>query len=83
MRVKVKLEKRDGKLEEKHNPGFNEQAEVGLGGDRDDAADFMVNGLTDCRVRNELAPFDHPSLVIPNGASLPAVGVAGNGTICP
>jgi cytochrome c peroxidase len=24
--------------------------------------DFMQNGLTDCRVKNQLAPFDHPSL---------------------
>jgi cytochrome c peroxidase len=65
------------------NLGFNEQAEVGLGGDRDDAAAFMLTGLTDCRVQNELAPFDHPSLVVPNGPSLDAVGAAGNGNACP
>jgi cytochrome c peroxidase len=44
--------------------------------------DFLTNGLTDCRVEKERAPFDHPALVILNGASLPAVGSAGTGT-CP
>ena len=36
--------------------------------------DFMQNGLTDCRVARELAPFDHPSLLVNNGADLPATG---------
>jgi cytochrome c peroxidase len=36
--------------------------------------DFLQNGLTDCRVANDQAPFDHPSLVVPNGPSLPATG---------
>ena len=36
--------------------------------------DFMQNGLTDCRVARELAPFDHPSLPVSNGAVLPATG---------
>lgn len=31
----------------------------------------MLNGLLDCRVENEKAPFDHPSLVIPNGPAQP------------
>jgi cytochrome c peroxidase len=44
--------------------------------------DFLTNGLTDCRVENEAAPFDHPSLVVPNGPALPAVGKAGLGP-CP
>lgn len=38
--------------------------------------DFMI-GLTDERVRWEKAPFDHPSLNLPNGANLPATGAAG------
>jgi cytochrome c peroxidase len=53
--------------------------------DADDKAalvDYLTNGLTDCRVEKERAPFDHPSLAIPNGATLPAVGSAGTGT-CP
>jgi cytochrome c peroxidase len=65
------------------NPGFDETAKVGLGGQRAAAADFLRVGLLDCRVENELAPFDHPALVIPNGPALPAVGRSGNGTICP
>jgi cytochrome c peroxidase len=45
--------------------------------------DFLTRGLTDCRVEHELAPFDHPSLPIPNGAGLPALGAEGDGTDCP
>jgi cytochrome c peroxidase len=41
--------------------------------------DFMQNGLTDCRVAKEQAPFDHPSLLLNNGADRPATG--GN-TLC-
>ena len=36
--------------------------------------DFLENALTDCRVAREEAPFDHPSLVVPNGPSVPATG---------
>ncbi len=52
------------------------------GGDRDALVDFMANALTDCRTLKERAPFDHPSLPLPNGTALPAVGAAGNGS-CP
>lgn len=38
------------------------------GGDRDALVSFMLT-LTDERVRYERAPFDHPSLCIPNGHS--------------
>jgi cytochrome c peroxidase len=44
--------------------------------------DFLQNGLTDCRVARERAPFDHPSLAPPNGAALPPIGAAGTGS-CP
>ncbi len=37
---------------------------------------FMV-ALTDDRVRFEKGPFDHPSLEVPNGPSVPAVGKLG------
>jgi len=36
--------------------------------------DFLTNGLTDCRTEREEAPFDHPSLTVPNGPDLPATG---------
>ena len=36
--------------------------------------DFLQNALTDSRVAREEAPFDHPSLPVPNGPSLPATG---------
>jgi cytochrome c peroxidase len=51
-------------------------------GDQADLVEFLTNGLTDCRVEKERAPFDHPSLSPPNGAALPAVGAAGLGS-CP
>jgi cytochrome c peroxidase len=42
--------------------------------------DFMANGLTDCRVEKQRAPFDHPELQIVNGPLLPAVGASGTGS---
>lgn len=54
--------------------------------DTDDQAalvDFLTDGLTDCRVEMERAPFDHPALPIANRASgLPATGASGLGS-CP
>ena len=44
--------------------------------------DFLTNATTDCRVEKEQGPFDHPSMAVPNGTSLPAVGAAGVGA-CP
>jgi cytochrome c peroxidase len=41
--------------------------------------DFLQNGLTDCRVKNDQAPFDHPALPLNNGTDRPATG--GN-TLC-
>jgi cytochrome c peroxidase len=48
--------------------------------DKEALVDFML-ALTDERVRMERAPFDHPSLDLPNGASLPAVGMNGGAGI--
>ena len=44
--------------------------------------DFLANGLTDCRVEMQRAPFDHPALTVPNGRVLPATGATGVGS-CP
>ena len=44
--------------------------------------DFLRNGLTDCRVENQLAPFDHPALSLPNGDALPALGADGRAPAC-
>jgi cytochrome c peroxidase len=44
--------------------------------------DFLQNGLTDCRVAKQRAPFDHPAIDLPNGASMGAVGAEGMG-LCP
>ncbi len=56
--------------------------------------DFLANGLTDKRVAFEKAPFDHPSIRIPNGSpqispgsdsflDIPAVGKSGRSTELP
>ena len=53
--------------------------------DADDQAalvEFLTNGLTDCRVEMQRAPFDHPALPLPNGTDLPAIGASGLGS-CP
>lgn len=44
--------------------------------------DFLLGGLLDCRVATSAAPFDHPSLPLPSGTALEAVGAAGQGS-CP
>ncbi|HEX3763050.1 MAG TPA: cytochrome c peroxidase [Kofleriaceae bacterium] len=52
-------------------------------GDQAALVDFLTNGLTDCRVEQQRAPFDHPALPVPDRASgLPAVGATGLGS-CP
>jgi cytochrome c peroxidase len=51
-------------------------------GEADALVDFLTNALTDCRTEKELAPFDHPSIEIPNGPTLEAVG-AGDPNECP
>ena len=48
--------------------------------DKEALVDFMI-ALTDERVRTERAPFDRPSIDLPNGASLPAVGQDGGAAI--
>ncbi|HKB15893.1 MAG TPA: cytochrome c peroxidase, partial [Planctomycetota bacterium] len=47
--------------------------------ERNALVDFML-ALTDDRVRNESAPFDHPSLGPANGDAVPAVGAGGRAT---
>lgn len=52
------------------------------GGLRTALTDFLTNALTDCRTEKQRAPFDHPSLPLPNGTAVSAVGAAGLGS-CP
>jgi cytochrome c peroxidase len=48
---------------------------ISLGGsDISALVDFLQNGLTDCRVARDQAPFDHPSLPLTSGGTLPATG---------
>jgi len=42
--------------------------------------EFLANGLTDCRTAKDEAPFDHPSLTVPNGG--PDLSATGGGTSC-
>jgi hypothetical protein len=52
-------------------------------GDQAALVDFLANALTDCRVEQQRAPFDHPALPLPSrAADLPATGAAGLGS-CP
>jgi hypothetical protein len=39
-----------------------------------DLVDFLRNGLLDARTLNQSAPFDHPSLMVPNGHPVDANG---------
>ncbi|MGQ0506873.1 MAG: cytochrome-c peroxidase [Myxococcaceae bacterium] len=64
------------------NPSSRVKAIIFLPGDQDALVEFLSEALTDCRVEQEQAPFDHPSLEIPNGPSLSAVGADGRGA-CP
>jgi hypothetical protein len=42
--------------------------------EKTDLVDFLRNALTDPRVANQLAPFDHPQLFVPNGHPADANG---------
>jgi len=68
-------------------PEFNPSAEQYI----DALVDFLADGLTDSRVALEQGPFDHPSLMVPNGSpaahpdhdivfNVPAVGREGRTT---
>jgi cytochrome c peroxidase len=45
--------------------------------EQEDALVAFMLSLTDARVRHEMAPFDHPSLSVPNGPEVAAVGASG------
>jgi hypothetical protein len=47
-----------------------------------DAVVAFMKTLTDERVRNESAPFDHPELPQPDGNALPAIGAKGRTADC-
>ena len=64
------------------NPASELKAIVFTATEQTALIDFLENGLTDCRLERTAAPFDHPSIAIPNGAVLDAVGEAGTGA-CP
>jgi cytochrome c peroxidase len=60
----------------------SQMASSDVGSAKNDIVDFLTNAITDCRVERDRAPFDHPSLVLPNGTPLPATGAEGSGP-CP
>jgi len=49
---------------------------LGLRDHEIDALVSFMHHLTDERVRDESAPFDHPELPLPNGETIPAIGAA-------
>ncbi|TMA70576.1 MAG: cytochrome C peroxidase [Deltaproteobacteria bacterium] len=53
---------------------------LGLAAAEKDALVAFLLALTDDRVRFQRAPFDHPSLNVPNGPNIPAIGAGGAGT---
>jgi cytochrome c peroxidase len=55
---------------EKFSLGAQEKAQL---------VDFLRHGFTDCRVEKQRAPFDHPSLPLPNGPLLRETGAQGLG----
>lgn len=63
-----------------HGSASQLHAIVFLPGEEDELLDFLTNALTDCRTEKERAPFDHPSLDVVDGPSLPAVGAEGTGS---
>ena len=65
------------------NPELTEELQsIEIEDSKDQAAlvEFLREGLLDCRVEKYRAPFDHPSLVVPNGSTLPATGMQGVGS---
>jgi cytochrome c peroxidase len=43
--------------------------------EKTDLVDFLRNGLMDSRTLNQSAPFDHPSLMVPNGHPVDQTGI--------
>lgn len=64
------------------NPSSQLRAINFLPGEAEALVELLRGGLTDCRVENAHAPFDHPSINIPNGPNLGAVGAEGTAP-CP
>jgi len=60
----------------------SQMADANVGGSAAAITDLLTNAVTDCRVEKRRAPFDHPSLPLPNGTALAATGAAGTGP-CP
>lgn len=60
----------------------HELQEINIESSADQTAlvDFLRDGLLDCRVDKQRAPFDHPEIVLPNGPTLGATGMAGLGS---
>ena len=77
------------------DPDVNGISELQGNDDKIDAVVAFIKALTDERVRYERAPFDHPELVVPDGAVvedgvakdinivIPAVGLGGGEPIVP
>jgi cytochrome c peroxidase len=78
LRQTVEFYNRGGDFHEANAADLSPQmVTLGLRDHEIDALVSFMHHLTDERVRDESAPFDHPELPLPNGESIPAVGAAG------
>jgi hypothetical protein len=78
LRQTVEFYNRGGDFHEANAADLSPQmVTLGLRDHEIDALVSFMHHLTDERVRDESAPFDHPEMPLPNGESIPAVGAAG------
>ena len=83
LRQTVEFYNRGGDFHEQNLDDLSpEMVSLGLSDAQIDAVVAFMESLTDERVANESAPFDHPELPLPNGETIPAVGAAGRAAEC-
>ncbi len=83
LRQVVEFYNRGGDFHEQNLADLSpEMVSLGLNESQIDAIVAFMESLTDPRVADESAPFDHPELPLPNGETIPPVGAAGRGAEC-
>jgi cytochrome c peroxidase len=83
LRQVVEFYNRGGDFHEQNLENLSpEMVSLGLSEAQIDAIVAFLESLTDGRVADESAPFDHPELPLPNGETIPVVGAAGRAAEC-
>jgi cytochrome c peroxidase len=83
LRQTVEFYNRGGDFHEANLTDLSPEMEsLGLSDGDIEALVAFMKTLTDERVRDERAPFDHPELPLSNGTTLPAVGAKGRAALC-